>query len=137
MKKVMNKYYMFLKYILVAGLSFFIDITIFTILNTLFSLKIVFSTIIARIISSFINYLLNKEKVFKSDESVSNTIIKYYILVVIQMFVSALLVTNFQKIFKINATFIKIPVEFFLFVCNYLIQKILIFKRGQNENNKK
>ena len=132
MKKVMNKYYMFLKYILVAGLSFFIDITIFTILNTLLRCNF-----IARIISSFINYLLNKEKVFKSDESVSNTIIKYYILVVIQMFVSALLVTNFQKIFKINATFIKIPVEFFLFVCNYLIQKILIFKRGQNENNKK
>ena len=51
------------------------------------------------------------------------------------MLVSAFAVDNLYKLLSINATLIKVPVEFILFVCNYLIQKILIFKRGKNENN--
>ena len=53
------------------------------------------------------------------------------------MLVSAFVVNNLYKIIHINATFIKVPVEFILFICNYLIQKILIFKRGNNENIKR
>ena len=138
-KELIKKYETFIKYLFVAGLSFVIDITIFTIFNYIlkFDKKIIIATIIARVISSFINYLLNNGVVFKSDEKKLKTIIKYYILVVIQMFISALLVDNLYKLININATFIKIPVELFLFICNYLIQKIFIFKRGKNDNNQK
>lgn len=136
-KEFIKKYNMFLKYIVVAGISFGIDILLFSLFNTFFSLNIIVATIMARVISSFINYLLNKDKVFKSDETTKSTIFKYYTLVVIQMLVSAFVVNNLYKIIHINATFIKVPVEFILFICNYLIQKILIFKRGNNENIKR
>ena len=126
---IIKKYETFLKYIFVALLSFLIDITLFTIFNYLLN-NIVLSTIFARIISSFINYLLNKDKVFKKSNKLS--IFKYYVLVIIQMFVSAYGVKNLYKIIPINPTIIKIPVEFIIFVCNYLIQKIFIF-RGKNE----
>ena len=132
---LIKKYQMFLKYILVAGISFAIDILFFTLFNSLFFLNIIVATILARVISSFINYLLNKDKVFKSSENTKNTIFKYYTLVVIQMLVSALLVDILHKIIPINATFIKVPVEFILFICNYLIQKIFIFKRGHNDKD--
>lgn len=139
LKELIKKYETFIKYLFVAGLSFFIDIGIFTIFNYIlkFDKKIIIATIIARAISSFINYLLNNGVVFKSDEKKLKTAIKYYILVVIQMFISAFLVDNLYKLIKIDATFIKIPVELFLFICNYLIQKIFIFKRGKNDNNQK
>lgn len=138
-KELVKKYETFIKYLFVAGISFIIDIIIFTICNSILKLdkKIIIATIIARIISSFINYLLNNGVVFKSDENKLKTAIKYYILVVIQMFVSAFLVDNLYKLIKIDATFIKIPVELFLFICNYLIQKIFIFKRGKNDNDQK
>lgn len=136
-KEFIKKYNMFLKYIVVAGISFGIDILLFSLFNTFFSLNIIVATIMARVISSFINYLLNKDKVFKSDETTKSTIFKYYTLVVVQMLVSAFVVNNLYKIIHINATFIKVPVEFILFICNYLIQKILIFKRGNNENIKR
>lgn len=137
-KYFIKKYSTFLKYILVAGISFLIDITFFTVFNTTFKVKIIYATIMARVISSFINYILNKDKVFKSDEGRLKTIIKYYILVVVQMFISAFVVDNLHKVVKINAAFIKVPVEFILFVCNYLIQKLLIFKRSdKNDFNKK
>jgi len=136
-RELIKKYETFIKYIFVAGISFVIDILLFTIFNKIlnFKEKIIVATILARVISSFINYLLNRDKVFKSNEGKLKTALKYYVLVVIQMFVSALLVDNLYKLIKIDATFIKIPVEFILFICNYLIQKVLIFKRGKNENN--
>jgi len=133
--ELIKKYEMFIKYIFVAGISFVIDIVFFSIFKFIFVGNIIIATILARIISSFINYLLNKDKVFKSNEKSSKTIIKYYSLVVIQMLVSAFAVDNLYKLLSINATLIKVPVEFILFICNYLIQKILIFKRGKNENN--
>ena len=40
------------------------------------------------------------------------------------MLVSAFLVENLYKVVTINASFIKAPVELFLFICNYLIQKV-------------
>ena len=138
-KELLKKYETFIKYLFVAGISFAIDITIFTIFNYIlnFDKKIIIATIIARVISSFINYLLNNGVVFKSDEKKLKTIVKYYILVVIQMFISAFLVDKLYDLININATFIKISVELFLFICNYLIQKIFIFKRGKNDNNEK
>lgn len=138
-KVLIKKYEMFIKYIVVAGISFLIDIVLFTIFNKIFnfSFKIILATVLARIVSSFVNYLLNRDKVFKSDENKFKTAVKYYILVVIQMFVSAFLVDNLYNLIKIDATFIKVPVELFLFICNYLIQKLFIFKRGKNESAKK
>lgn len=130
-KELIKKYSMFIKYIIVAGISFGIDISLFTIFNTVIGIKIIAATVGARIISSFINYLLNKDKVFKSEENTKSTIIKYYILVVIQMFTSAFLVNTLCNFIHINPTFIKIPVEFILFICNYLIQKLFIFNKRE------
>jgi len=128
-KELIKKYDMFLKYIFVAIISFLIDITLFYLLELMLIGKIIIATIIARVISSFINYLLNKNRVFKSEEKNSRTVIKYYLLVIIQMFISALLVKILYNRININPTIIKVPVDLFIFVCNYLIQKKFIFKK--------
>lgn len=135
--KIIKKYEIFLKYITVSIISFIIDIAFFNIFLLVFKNidnKIIISTIIARIISSLINYLLNKNKVFNSKEKVFNTIIKYYALVIIQMLISAFMVNFIYSKVSINPTIIKIPVEFIIFICNYLIQKVFIFKKVKNEN---
>ena len=127
MKKWLKKYIVFLKYISVSIISFLIDILFFNLF--IFIIKSVFyATILARIISSFINFLLNKNAVFQNKDKNKLAIIKYYMLVIFQMFVSAFVVDKLYSILKINATLIKIPVELLLFICNYFIQKILIFK---------
>ena len=136
MINLIKKYQTFLKYIIVAGISFILDITLFTIFNYLFS-KIIIATILARVISSFINYLLNKDQVFKSKISNKTTLIKYYTLVVVQMFTSGILVTIFTNIININATFVKIPIEIILFLINYIIQKKFIFKERSHDKIKK
>ena len=120
----------FIKYIVVAILSFLIDIVLFKLFNTIFfnlANKIIYATIIARIISSLFNYFMNKGKVFKYQNK-SNTIIKYYSLVVFAMLLSAFSVNLLSSILKnFDPVFIKVPVEALIFVFNYLVQKKFIF----------
>lgn len=117
------------KYIMSSGLSFIIDISIFWLINTIFK-NIILATIIARIISSLVNYIINRNVVFKSNLSRRKTIIQYYTLVLVQMLISAFSVDFIFSIIKFNPTIIKIMVDSIIFVVNFLIQKYLIFKNS-------
>ncbi len=139
LKKVINNYKTFLKYIISAGISFCVDILLFTffynLLKNITSLDIIIAaTILARIISSFINYLLNKNLVFNvyGKPIERKTVFQYYLLVIIQMFLSGFLVSSIYNLIKINATIIKVVVDIVIFVVNYLIQKYIIFIKHGN-----
>ncbi len=100
MKKIIDKYSTFLKYVLSAGICIAIDLSLFTLLNYLFKekfdvLSIALSTIIARIISSCLNYYLNRNKVFNIDEKKFDTptFIEYVLFVITQMIISSVSVT--------------------------------------------
>lgn len=137
-KKILEKYSTFLKYIISAGFSFVIDLVLFTLFLAVIKpllgdVSIFVATIGARVISSFFNYLVNRNAVFKhnneQEKTDLNTLIRYYILVIIQMFVSSGLVFGIHKILPINETIIKIPVDVFIFMVNYFVQKLYIFKK--------
>lgn len=114
------------KYVFSAGSSFALDLVVFTIFNLLIK-NIFISTIIARVISSLYNYLMNSRFVFKSYSK--SSIYKYYILVVIQMFVSATTVSILSYLFKdLNDTIIKMFVDIIIFIINYFVQKEVVFK---------
>lgn len=127
----------FFKYIISAVISFLLDIGVFTLLSKLLGVligdfAIIIGTIIARIFSSFINYFLNKNKVFDHKRNTKldkESLIKYYILVVVQMGISAFSVWITHKVTNIDATLIKIVVDSIIFVINYVIQKNFIFKK--------
>ncbi len=137
MINILKKYSTILKYLFSAGTSFLLDLTLFTIF--LFVLKkgmgdagIFVSTVLARILSSFYNYFLNKNAVFQSGkEKVDKiTLTKYYCLVVVQMLVSSTSVFFLHQLFRVPETIIKIPVDVVLFIVNYWIQKNWIFKES-------
>ena len=121
-----------IKYLFSAGTSFFVDLLLFTIFNTFLfksfgSVSIIVSTVLARILSSFYNYFLNSRYVFKSYDKTS--IIKYYLLVIVQMLVSATLVLIVSKLLtSVNDTIIKFFIDIIIFVVNYYVQKEVIFK---------
>ncbi len=128
---MINKYKTFIKYGVVAISSFILDILLFNIFLIIFKplkYKIIIATIAARVISSLVNFFLNKNRVFDNKNRTKDVIYKYYILVVVQMLVSAFTVNTLDKLLNINVNFIKIPVETIIFINNYFIQKYLIFK---------
>jgi len=130
-------YKLFIKYIFSAISSFVLDIVLFAIFMKVLpediKCKIVVSTICARVISSLYNYLVNSRMVFKSAGKTS--IIKYFILVIVQMFASGLIVDTLSKhVFSFNPTVIKIIVDSVIFVVNFFIQREWVFKNKRDKN---
>ena len=69
MKELYKKFSVYINYLISSGISFFLDLGLYTIFILLIGDKvskaIIISSYLARAISSFINYLINKNKVFK------------------------------------------------------------------------
>ena len=84
----------------------------------------------ARVISSLFNYLINAKVVFEGQTN-KQTLIRYYILAVAQILVSAAVVFLFEHLLSISSAFlstlIKIVVDTVLFFFSFRIQHIWVF----------
>lgn len=125
-------YKLFIKYIVVAISSFFIDIVLFSLFLMAYNkigiiYPIVASTVTARVLSSIYNYFINAKLVFKKMNKLS--ILKYFLLVFVQMWVSAFAVSWICKAIPINPILLKVVVDTFIFIINFIIQREFIFKK--------
>lgn len=120
------------KYILSSLSASIIDIGIFQLVLIILQEKckqyILLATVIARMVSSLYNYFVNRKIVFKSQEKIGKTMIKYYGLCVIQMMFSAFFVTQIYLLFPLAEVGIKIVVDTVLFFVSYQIQRRWIFR---------
>lgn len=124
-------YKLFGKYIFASLSAFVIDIILFNafiamLANVDFAYKIVVATILARVISSLYNFKVNAKMVFKNMSK--NSFIKYVILVIVQMMVSAVSVQVLNKMLTINVTAIKVVVDAVIFMVNFVVQREVVFK---------
>lgn len=122
------------KFVLSSLSSSIIDLVLFQVLCTILGHSyeeityIPIATIAARIISAIYNYFLNYLVVFRSRKGFSSSSVKYVLLAVVQMMCSAVLTTAFISFTGVSIEImIKIPVDVFLFVISYKIQKKYIF----------
>ncbi len=123
---VKNNFFKIIKYGFSSGSSLIIDLGLFTLFNNCFK-NVFFATVIARIISSLYNYFINSRFVFKNYNK--SSIIKYYLLVIFQMFVSATSVSILSSLLKgINITILKLIIDIIIFIANYFIQREVVFK---------
>lgn len=134
MKKLLNKYKTVFTYLLSSGLSFVVDIMTFSIIlyfiKDRFVNAILLSSYAARAISSVVNYFVNKKYVFKNEKKRNyKAFIEYFLLVIINITISGLIVTKVYNYIHLNATFIKVVIDSIIFVINYFLQKLVIFKK--------
>lgn len=127
-------YSVFLKFLTSSLLSFGVDIILFMIFSSLlkgiYPVKfILIATIAARVLSSLFNFSLNKNVVFKSKSK--NSIVKYYILSLLQMLASAILVYSVFNLFRNAEVAIKIVIDSILFLISYVIQREWVFKKAK------
>lgn len=122
----------FTKYILVSITSFMVDVFLFQVFNFFLGKiieyeAIIIATILARILSSLYNYHFSSHLVFKRYSSIIFK--RYLLLVIINMFTSSIIVYLINKhCINIYVVIIKLIVDTIIFIANYLIQKIIIFK---------
>ena len=98
------------------------------------ALYITIATVGARIISAVYNYLINYKFVFKSRASKTTSLAKYALLAVIQMGLSAGIVSLFVRIFPgCIETVVKAIVDTILFLLSYAVQQRFVFS-SKNKN---
>ncbi len=137
LKDSLKIYGVILKFMLSSGLSSIIDIVVFTLLNLLIPLtvderlRVLIATFGARVVSSLFNFFANRTKVFKSTECVGATMLRYYILCIVQTACSYglvyLLTAFIPDKLRIIDSLIKIAVDVILFFLSFGVQRDWVF----------
>lgn len=139
-------YKVIFKYMFSSLAASLIDLLMFTIFlaisNDFLEAKvaILVSTILARVISSLANCMINKAVVFKSNNSMGKVLVRYYILCVCQTAVSYFGVAGLTKLLGIGkiailVTIVKMIVDTILFFLSYRIQKGWVYKEDDKAKN--
>lgn len=136
-------YAVILKYLISSLGASIIDLLAFTLLNLIIPEKmeewkrIFIATVTARIISSAVNYTVNRKKVFNSKSKVKSSLPKYYALCICQAALSFGLVYIVTSLFgttqSLLQTVYKMAVDIILFLLCFTVQREWVFKE-QNKN---
>lgn len=123
-------YKVFLRYFFSSVFSFLVDVGVYALLvlftPSLSYLSILNASVIARVISAIVNYLLNRSFVFKQEGS--HSALKYFGLVGVQILLSATIVFVLYTILPIGKSVtLKLVVDSALFFFSYHVQKKYIF----------
>ena len=115
-----------------SGISTFIDVGLYWLLYSLMtearlSTRIFAATVIARILSSSVNFLLNRQVVFMCRSKLGANFARYYILAAIQMMVSYFLVFSLASLLGGHSVPIKLLVDMLLFFVSFYIQRTWVF----------
>lgn len=135
-------YGIILKYIASSFAAAIIDLVAFTLFNLLLPdnmeewLRIFIAVAAARVISSAINYTVNRKKVFRSKSRLNASLVKYYILTVCQAALSyglVYLITNVTGTGQsILQTVYKMAVDTVLFFMCFVLQREWVFKEKKS-----
>lgn len=124
----------FVRFFISSLSSSVIDLVLFSVFcrvlrsNTLGNVPyIILATVFARICSALYNFYINYKLVFLSRQNIKITLIKYVILAIVQMILSALLVNFLYPLFGGMEIWIKMVVDVALFFVSFLIQKIHVY----------
>lgn len=115
----------FFSYLFSSGLSAVVDYLLYWLFLG-FGLHRFISYVLARIVSSQVNYRMNKNVVF-GGRGGKNSMLKYYLLCIVQGALGAGLVWFLPTVLPISAAIIKIPVDIVLFLISYAIQRDHVF----------
>ncbi len=85
------------------------------------------ATLIARVVSSLLNFLLNRSFVFEAEKTGKKALVRYYILCAMQMVVSAACVTALHTLTLGDTSLLKLLVDAVLFFFSYRIQQAWVF----------
>ncbi len=126
----------FLRFIFSSLSSCVIDLLLFYFFTNIFgdrAFGIMYSTILARVLSATYNCFFNYKIVFASQTSMKGAVIKYATLAVVQMLTSGALVTVGVRMIPIlPKVLVKAIVDTALFFVSYKIQQKFVFGEADN-----
>lgn len=116
-------------------IGFLVDYVLVLLLAALFGhfdfkqkIVLLLSAVIARVVSSLCNFFINRRVVFKSDDGVLRTAVKYYAVAALILVLNYLLLNLFNIALSIPLAVAKLIVEALLFALSLALQRFFVFK---------
>lgn len=122
-------YGLILKYILSSLFSFIVDYGVFVLMNISFPQQLMGSVFVARAISSLVNFLINRNLVFRQKGAATNAFFGYYILVVIIMVTNYGLIKLLSGNLNLSVYWAKLIADTILYFVAFRIQRDFIFRK--------
>ena len=97
--------------------------------------SVVFSNIAARVVSSGVNFTINRRVVFKSDKPLAKSAVQYFSLAAAILAVNTLLLALLTGAAGINMYIAKIITECAMFFVSFTVQKGVVFRRKGESSN--
>jgi len=91
---------------------------------------IVLAVVIARIVSASVNFTVNRQLVFRSGSFLKGTIVRYFVLAIGLLAVSAGGSVVLAHLFQGHVVWAKAIVDTLLFAVSYIVQKRWVFRSG-------
>lgn len=85
------------------------------------------ANILARLISSSLNYTINRKIVFNSNNGICTSATKYFLLALATIIINTIIIQVLVNYLFINELLAKLLAELILFVISWLIQRNFIF----------
>ena len=126
-RDAMRIYMVIFRYLASALASFAVDYALYYLLMNAAGFSRFMSYALARLVSSQVNYRLNRYTVF-SGRGGKNAMAKYYALAVVQGALGAGLVELLPRVWPVSGQIVKIPVDIVLFIISFVIQRDFVFR---------
>lgn len=130
-----------LKFAAASFVGFLVDYGLYSLLTVVTvglgtAVSIPLSNVLARIVSSIVNYILNKRLVFNCRGKVVKTAVQYFVLAAVILAGNTLLLSYLTANLGVNRYAAKIIVEIAFFALSWFVQKFLIFrKKAPSDDN--
>lgn len=137
LKNLLNKNV--LKFLCSSFVAFLVDYAVYSLTLQLTANRVTFSSltfanILARIVSSSLNFTINRRFVFHSNKDVSKSALQFFTLAASILFLNSLTLNFLTHIVSINHYIAKIMTEMLFFIFNFFIQNFVIFRTKKQKN---
>ncbi len=119
----------FITFISVSLASFLLDYALYATCFHFFALSVTLSTLLARVISSVFNFLMNRHIVFHNHDNVWKKALEYFLLAACILACNMFCIHLLVDVLGWSKFWAKLPVEILLFLVNFSVQKMLIFRK--------
>lgn len=131
-----------LKFAASSFIGFLVDYGLYSLLTVFTAglgtaVSIPLSNVVARIVSSALNFTINKRLVFRHHGRLAKTAVQYFTLAAVILAANTLLLTYMTAELEVNRYAAKIIIEIVFFTISWLIQKFLIFRKKPSREDKK
>ena len=137
-KKLFQKFAKLIKFALSSGLSFLIDFSLYALFLKVtngLAHSLIVSNISARIISSSVNYIVNRNLVFSHKGNIAKSALEYFALAIFILFANTILLSILVNHFGVKKLVAKLLVEVTLFIISWTIQRFVIFRNRNNTDD--